>query len=369
MSDVEVVLGGHAPGQLDQPLEVGADDAVLGGRRRQALEASQLALGLLAGVLGKVRRLDPLPQLVDLGLLLVGLAELLLDRLQLLAQVVLALALLDLRLDLRLDLGAELDHLQLAGQDLREAAQPPADVHLLEQLLLLLGRDPKRAGDQVGERGGVVDVGDRELQLLGQVGDLLDDLGEGALHVAGQRLELGRRLDHVGQRLDPRHQVRLLGDVVAHPHPLRALDQDADRPVRDLEHPRDDPGDPDVVELVGPRLVDLRVARGDQGQGPLPREHLVDEPDRARLPDRQRRQRVRIGDHLLERQHRQRRRQRLALALQDRRLDVGRLDHLDRRPTITRLGHPPYSLVSIGTCREARPLERSGSATRSTPSS
>ena len=124
VGDVKVVLGGAAPRQLDQPLEIGADDAVLGGRRRQALQAPQLAIGLLSGVLGEVRRLDPLAQLVDLGLLLVGLAQLLLDRLQLLAQVVLALALVDLRLDLRLDLGAELDHLQLAGEDLGEAAQP-----------------------------------------------------------------------------------------------------------------------------------------------------------------------------------------------------------------------------------------------------
>ena len=145
------------------------------------------------GLLGQSGRLDPLAQLVDLGLLLVLLAELVLDRLQLLAQEVLALALVDLRLDLGLDLGAELDHLELAGEDLREAAQPLGDVDLLEQLLLLLGRDPQGAGDQVGERRRVVDVGDRELELLRQVGDLLDDLGEGALDVAGQRLELGAR--------------------------------------------------------------------------------------------------------------------------------------------------------------------------------
>ena len=99
-------------------------------------------------------------------------------------------------LHLRLDLGAELDDLELAGEDLGEAAQPGGDVDLLEQLLLLLGRDPQGAGDQVAERGGVVDVGDRHLQLLGQVGDLLDDLREGALDVAGQRLELGALLDH-----------------------------------------------------------------------------------------------------------------------------------------------------------------------------
>ena len=56
----------------------------------------------------------------------VALAELLLDRLQLLAQEVLALALLHLRLDLRLDLRAELEHLELAAEDRgdRRAAAP-----------------------------------------------------------------------------------------------------------------------------------------------------------------------------------------------------------------------------------------------------
>ena len=92
--------------------------AAAGGR---LLEPPELAVGRLAGVLGQVRRLDPLAQLVDLGLLLVALAELVLDRLQLLAQEVLALALVDLRLDLGLDLGAELDHLELAGEDLARA--------------------------------------------------------------------------------------------------------------------------------------------------------------------------------------------------------------------------------------------------------
>ena len=179
--------------------------AAAAGRRSSRPSSRSAALRACSGSSAAV---DPLAQLVDLGLLLVALAELALDRLQLLAQVVLALALLHLRLDLGLDLRPELDHLELAGEDLREPAQPARDVDLLEQLLLLRGRDPQRAGDQVRERRGVVDVGDRELQLLGQIRDLLDDLAEGALDVAGQRLELGRRLDHVGHRLDPRDQIR-----------------------------------------------------------------------------------------------------------------------------------------------------------------
>jgi hypothetical protein len=44
------------------------------------------------------------------------------------------------------------------------------DVDLLQQLLLLLGLEPQRAGDEVAEGAGVVEVGDRHLQLLGEVG-------------------------------------------------------------------------------------------------------------------------------------------------------------------------------------------------------
>src|SRR5918999_1746055 len=58
LAQVEVVLGRLAPRQLDDPLEVGADHAVLGRLRRQALEALELAVGLLARVLRQVGLLD-----------------------------------------------------------------------------------------------------------------------------------------------------------------------------------------------------------------------------------------------------------------------------------------------------------------------
>ncbi len=306
--------------------------------------------------------LDLLAQLVDFGLLLVALPQLVLDRFQLLAQEELALAFVDFGLDLGLDLGAELDDLELAGEDLRERAQPGGDVDLLEQLLLFLGRDPQRAGDQVAEGGGVVDVGDRHLQLLGQVGDLLDDLREGALHVAGQRLEFGALVDHVGQLGDPRDQVGLLGDVGAEPHPLGALDEDAQGAVGDLQHPGDDADDADVVEVVGPGLLVLGVARGDHDQHPVGAEHVVDQLDRALLADRQRGQRVGEGDRLAQRQDRQRVGQRRVGA--DRVLGVERrLDHFEDRGALHRYSRP------IGTRRVVSAGSRSGRSIRSTPSS
>ena len=127
---------------------------------------------------------------------------------------------------------------------------------------------------------------------------------ERALDVAGQRLELWRGLHHVRERLDPRHQVGLLGHVVADAHPLRRLDEDPHRPVGNLEHAGDDADDADLIERVRAGLVELRVAGGDHDQGALAAEHVVDQPHRALLPDRQRGQRVGVGDRILQRQHR-----------------------------------------------------------------
>ena len=107
------------------------------------------------GLLGEVRLLDLRAELRDLGLLLVALAELLLDRLQLLAEEVLALGVLHLRLDLRLDLRAELEHLELAVEDDRQLAQARLDVGLLEELLLLVRLQAHRRRDEVGERARV----------------------------------------------------------------------------------------------------------------------------------------------------------------------------------------------------------------------
>ena len=87
---------------------------------------------------------------VDL-LALVVVAELLLDRLHLLAQVHLALALAQLLLDLRLDLLLRLEHADLPLHVHEHAAQPLLDAQGLEQPLLLGHRQLDVAGDEVGE--------------------------------------------------------------------------------------------------------------------------------------------------------------------------------------------------------------------------
>ncbi len=199
MVEVEVVLGRGVPRERLDPLQVVANDAVLRRRGRQSLEPAELAVDGLADLLGQRERREALAKLVHLGELRVALAELLLDRLQLLAQEVLALALLHLRLHLRLDLRAELEHLDLAREDRRDMSEPLLHVGLLQEPLALLGRDrPQRRGDEMGERARVVDVRRCELELCRQVRSEPDDLGEERLDVPGERLDLRGVVVRVG---------------------------------------------------------------------------------------------------------------------------------------------------------------------------
>jgi hypothetical protein len=330
---------------------------VLDRLRGQSLEALQLALGLLGGVLGQSRLFDPLTQLLRLGLPLVDLAELLLDCPELLAQEVLALALLHLGLDLGLDPGADLDQLDLAREELGEHAHPLGHVALLEQRLLLLGLDPQRAGDHVCQLGRVVEVGDRHLQLVGQVGQLLDDAREGGLHVAVERLELGRRDDLVGRLRDAGDEIRIGGDEAGDLDSLRAVHEDADRPVRHLQHPRHHAGHAHPVELVGPGLLLVGVLRGDHHQHAVAGKNVVDEFDRAFLADRERRERLRECDRVAHREHRQRLRQVRAYR---RRGDLA----LGRRDVDAH-----GSCSSIGTRRTESSGRASGTSTSRMPSS
>ena len=301
--EVEVVLGLLVPRQRRDPLEIRANDAVLGHRRLQPLEPGQLAVDLLADDLGEVERLELRAQFVDLGLDLVGLTELLLDRLELLAQEILALALVELGLDLRLDLRADRHHLKLARQDLRELSEALRDVDLLEQRLLLLGRDPQRAGDQVRQHAGVVDVGDHDLELLGQVRNLLDDVRERVLHVAHQRGQLGGVLHHVRRLGDLGDQVRL-GPHPAHdPDARAALDQNAQRAVGDADHPRHHAENADVVQIVGGGRLGVGVAARHHRDRAIAPEHLVDQLDAPRLADVERDEHVRERDRVPQRQH------------------------------------------------------------------
>jgi hypothetical protein len=173
---VEHLFGAIAPRHCQQPVEVAADHLRLGRALAHPLEARELLLGLLSDGLGHAG-------LFDLGAVLlddrrVVLAELLPDRVHLLAQEVLALLLLHARVDVLADALPDLHRREPLPLQRERQLQPLGDVHGLEQLHLLREAQVRRVPRRVGERSRLADRADERLDaavVAAQLEDLLDD--------------------------------------------------------------------------------------------------------------------------------------------------------------------------------------------------
>ncbi len=120
MVRIEALGRALAPRHRQEPVEVGPDHRGL-ARLAHPLQSAELSLGLIAHLVRHPRFVDLAPIVVDDRALV--LAELLADRLELLAQEVLALLLLGARLDV--------------------VADPPSDLEL-GQTLALCGHGASR---------------------------------------------------------------------------------------------------------------------------------------------------------------------------------------------------------------------------------
>ena len=222
----------------------------------------------------------------------------------------------------------------------------------------------------MAQRARVLDVRDRDLQLLRQVRHGLDDLRERLLDGAHERRQLKRLLDDVGLLGDLGDEVGRLARPAVDAHALGALDEQAQRAVGDLQHPRHDTDDADVVEILRAGLLELGLAAGDHHEHAVAGEDVVDELHGAVLADRQRGQRVGERDRLAQRQHGQRRGQ----VARDADFDLLRraavaddVDHASvfaSRSRGSALARPRW----IGTLRLCASTSASGSSTRRIPS-
>ena len=153
---VERLVSPLAPRQLRHGLQVCSDYLGLHRVAVRPFEPLELALHLLARRLGKLQPRQPLAKLLDLAALVL-LAQLLPDRLQLLAQQHLALPLAQLLLDLRLDLLLSVEDADLALHLNEHAPQALLDRQDLEQCLALGGLHVEVARHEVGEPTGISD--------------------------------------------------------------------------------------------------------------------------------------------------------------------------------------------------------------------
>ena len=277
--DVEVVDGRLAPRQVEEGLDVGADDAELAARGLHLLQTAELLLDDLVDLVGHLLGVDAGLEIVEVAVVAVDLAELLLDGLVLLPEVVLLLVLIHLLFDLVLDLVGDLRDLELASEEGEDQLEPLFDVGLAEHLLLLLDGDFEGVGGEVGEVDRVCDLVDHERRFARK-------LRHHAGHTAGHGLEVveeGVDLDvALILRLHPlkaAHMVGLGAGEVEEAHPLLALDDNAVVVVADLHDLEDAGHDADAVEVGLVGLVDLCLTLGDDGNVGLFGRRLLDEGD------------------------------------------------------------------------------------------
>ena len=235
MPEVVLDLGLFAPRQIDQRVDVVAHDRRLGRHRRHQLELLQLGVDLLARFLGHLGSSDLLLELFHVGAFF-AVAELLLDRLDLLVQVVLALALLHLTLDAPTDALFDLQDVDLVLELLEQFLQPLVDREQVEHRLLVLELQRQVRGDRVGQAPCVVDAGDGREDLRRNLLVQLDVLVELLRDRATQRLDLGLGLGLGRHRRDVGHEVLAVVADVMGVGTLNAFDQDLHRAVGQLEH-------------------------------------------------------------------------------------------------------------------------------------
>jgi hypothetical protein len=263
--DVEVVGGRLGPGDVEDPVEVGADDGVFGGADLHRAEALELLLRDLLGLRREVRLGDAILEAVEIALVAVVLAELLLDGLELLAEDVFSLVFAHLLLDLGVDALAHLEDLELAGEEAEDLADALLRLDRLDELGLLLDGGVEVRGDEIGEGAGGLDGVDERAGLARELRHELDHLlGDVAqAHREGLGLDVLRL--RLVEALDLGLHVRGgLRDGVE-PDAGEALEHErvvAGRVLERLEHAR---GAADGVEVLLPGIVRGRIALREDG--------------------------------------------------------------------------------------------------------
>ncbi len=236
----------------------------------------ELLRRFLHHVLGHPRGFDLLFQIVEFALL--AAAQLLLDGLDLLVEVVLLLRALHLPLHPALDGAVHVQLLDLHVQQVGDPRQPFGGIKQVQQLLLLLDRELQVGGNGVsqlarlvhphgGDDGFVVQALLQLDVLLKQAGDLLHQL-----------LGLG------AGRSDARHADGRDKEAIRVVHfsgfgALQTLNQYFNVSVRHLHALDDVANGPDGVDILRLGLVDAGVVLRRQEDAPVAVERLFQCPD------------------------------------------------------------------------------------------
>ena len=303
LHDVVADDGLLLPGDGQDPVEVVAHHRRLGRHRAHGAQLLQLAQGLLPRLLAQLGGVDARLKLGGLVLAVLALAQLLLDRLQLLVQVVFALRLLHLPLHAVADALLHLQHAHLALHVGEDALEPLGHAIGLQQFLLLGDLDGKVRGDRVRQLARILDLVDRDEHLrrdllveLDIALELRDDGAHQRLHLALLGLRL---LDHLGEGLEMGLRLLEAGDAGA----LSALHQHLHRAVGQLQQLQHGGDGADLIQVLRARVVLRGILLRDQQDLLVVLHHRFQGTHGFLAPHKQRHDHVRKDDDVPQRQH------------------------------------------------------------------
>ena len=138
MGLIQVIFGGHMPGQRQAGIQIIADDAGLGRVALHAGQALALFQQLFLALGVQLELQDLLAVGVGLGAGVLTVAQLLADGVHLLAQIVFPLAFVHLDVDLLVDVLFDGKDVTLAVQQHQQLFQPAQQGGLVEHRLLVL---------------------------------------------------------------------------------------------------------------------------------------------------------------------------------------------------------------------------------------
>ena len=264
-ADVRALARAGIPRQFESDVEVIADDAGLGGAIRLLFQPLQLLVELLVGLLRQVELLDLLAVFIDLRVLVVF-AELAADDLELLTQIIIALALVDALLRLLLQLGLEAQDLQLPRKQPVRRFQTAHRRKLGQNahfFLIVIGCRLRR---HVGRRAGILfgqqmehDVLHRALRQLRIFAEQLDGLPK-----QGLRARRNARCLLLGDRLDARHHARRRLQHLRGTGAVFALHQHTHGVAGDLQDLQDMGDRADLIEIAEAGIILLDLLLGHQ---------------------------------------------------------------------------------------------------------
>ena len=262
LGEVPGHFGALAPRQGQQRLQISAGDAGLGGHRRHRRQAAQFLLALLARLLGHLRFFQALFQLLQFHALVLA-AQLALDGLRLLLQVVFAVGFFNLVLHPAADLALHLLRLGLAHDDFQQLVHAVAQGGGDQNALAHFQRHGKIRGDLIHHPGQVLQFGDfaGEVAPLAAIqahprvgGDLVrQHLPQRAGFGFGQLV----RLVLHGGGVRGQHPVHVAVDGPGAPHALHQHAHGVVAQAHDLHHIGDAAH---LVEVLAAGIFQLAVA-------------------------------------------------------------------------------------------------------------